>query len=102
MFMTKEEALTEMQELVATMEAMLERAEDNEDKMEALVAEIEAEYGEIEPRYGEIEAEYEEVLGAIYQLKNISDRYLNVEMRNYTTLTVREARRAIREAEAIA
>jgi len=88
MFMTKEEALTEMQELVATMEAILERAEDCEDEMEALV--------------GEIEAQYEEMLGAIFQLKKSSARNLSTEMRNYTTLTVLEARQAIREAEAIA
>ena len=88
MFMTKEEALTEMQELVATMEAMLERAEDCEDEMEALV--------------GEIEAQYEEILGAICQLKKSSDRNLNRHMRNYITFTVLDARQAIREAEAIA
>lgn len=88
MYFTKEEALTGMQELVAMMEAMLDRAEDCEDEMEALVAEI--------------EAQYEEVLGAIYQLKKSSDRNLSRHMRNYITLTVLEARQAIREAEAIA
>lgn len=88
MFMTTAEALNEMQELVATMEAMLERAEDREDEMEALV--------------GEIEAQYEEMLGAIFQLKRRSGRYLTAEMRNYTTLTVLQARQTIQEAEAIA
>jgi len=86
MFMTKEEALTEMQELLVTLEMMLEYGD--EEMLECCAEDLDLLHNKI----------YESVL----QLKKSSDRYLNVEMRNYTTLTVREARQAIREAEAIA
>ena len=86
MFMTKEEAITEMQELATYIEMMLEYGDEEV----------------LEYCAGDLETLHNKLYESVLQLKNISDRYLNVEMRNYTALTVREARQAIREAEAIA
>ena len=84
--MTKEEALTEMQELVATMEMMLEFADEEE----------------VEFCAGDLELWHNKLYESVLQLKNSSDSVLNVEMRNHAALTVLEARRALREAEATA
>ena len=83
MFMTKEEALTEMQELVAYIEMILEYGD--EEVLEFCAGDLESLHNKL----------YESVL----QLKNSSDQYLNVEMRNYTALTVREARESLKEGE---
>jgi len=91
MFTTREEALTAMQEVLATMGQMLSYADE----------EIIYANDEIEALLGELEAQYNEIYDAILQLLASSARYLNIEMRNYTALTVLQARQAIREVKAI-
>ena len=90
MFTTKEEALTAMQEVAATMELMLSYADEELSY---------AEEAELEKSIRLIERLHEELFGAVLQLKSSTDRYLNIEMRNYVALTISKARQAMREAE---
>ena len=83
MFMTREEALTEIRQLVSALEILLEFADEEE----------------IEVCSGDLEYLHNVLYESVLQLENSSDSMLNVEMRNYTALTIRKARQAMREAE---
>lgn len=89
MYMSKEEALNDFQELLATMEQMLSYADE----------EIIYANEELEALLGELEAQYNEIYDAILQLLASRACYLNIPMRNYVALTISKACQAMREVE---
>ena len=86
MFMTTAEALTEMQEILSTLEMMLEYADEEE----------------IEFCAGDLESLHNTLFESALQLKKSNNCYLDIEMRNHVSLMVIRARQTIQEAEAIA
>ena len=83
MFTTKEEALAAMQEILSALEMMLEYADEEE----------------LEFCAGDPESLHNTLFESVLQLKKSNNSYLDIEMRNHVSLTVIQARQALKEVE---
>lgn len=83
MFMTKNQALNQMQELAAYIEMVLEYGDEE-------VLEFCA---------GDLESLHKKLYESVLQIKNSSDSDLSAEMRNHVSLTIIEALESLKAGE---